>query len=284
MLRSSATFCVALTLLLAAAPEDDKALLRAIVEAHNRERAAKKLPPLSVEPKLALVAQGHASDMAFHQKMTHDGSDGSSPFDRIKRSGYNYKTAAENVAEGWRTVDQLMKGWMNSPRHRDNILGNFSQIGIALARDEDGKPYYSAEFATPEPEFDPENASDDLLPRINKERASKKKPPFKSNLKLKNAASRIARSFAKVDALDLEKAPESDLVKNLKTAGYKYQRVAETAAAGPLTAEDALMHWMENDDARGHILGEFSQIGIGCSRAESGTPYWCLIFASPAAR
>ena len=61
--------------------------------------------PLTLDPKLTAAAQAHADDMAAHQKMTHDGSDGSTPSDRIKRQGYQFQNEGENVAEGYRTVE-----------------------------------------------------------------------------------------------------------------------------------------------------------------------------------
>ena len=82
-------------------------------------------------------------------KMTHKGSDGSSSIHRIVAKGYNYRRAGENVAAGYFTVDGLMKGWMDSPPHKRNILGSFSQIGVACATGENGKRYWCVTFGLP---------------------------------------------------------------------------------------------------------------------------------------
>src|SRR5262245_44313785 len=80
-------------------PELDLASLRAQVrEAHNRIRAGAKLPPLTVSEKLQAAAQSHAQDMAARRTMSHVGTRRSSPFDRIKSLGYQYRRAGENVA------------------------------------------------------------------------------------------------------------------------------------------------------------------------------------------
>jgi uncharacterized protein YkwD len=42
-----------------------------------------------------------------------------------------------------------MKGWMDSPPHKRNILGSFSQIGVACATAEDGKRYWCVTFGLP---------------------------------------------------------------------------------------------------------------------------------------
>ncbi len=44
---------------------------------------------------------------------------------------------------------RLMKGWMESPPHKRNILGSFSQIGVAYATAEDGKRYWCVTFGLP---------------------------------------------------------------------------------------------------------------------------------------
>jgi uncharacterized protein YkwD len=128
---------------------DSKAACEAVVKAHNRERAEAKLPALEVSSKLQAAAERHAKDMAAHGKMTHKGSDGSSSIHRIVAKGYNYRRAGENIAAGHFTVDALMKGWMESPHHKRNILGSFSQIGVACATGEDGKRYWCVTFGLP---------------------------------------------------------------------------------------------------------------------------------------
>jgi len=120
-----------------------------LVEAHNRERARKRLPPLVPGSALNVAAQLHAADMAARRRMSHRGGDGSSPFRRIERAGYVYSTAGENIAAGQRTTGEVMADWMRSPGHRRNVLGNFSEIGVAYATDRNGTPYWCVTFGTP---------------------------------------------------------------------------------------------------------------------------------------
>ena len=121
----------------------------AVVEAHNRERKEAGLPPVKANAKLQAAAQAHARDMAEHEKMDHKGSDGSTPFRRIERQGYRYRRAGENIAYGQPDVEGVMKVWMNSPPHKKNILGGFSQIGVGYATAEDGTPYWCVTFGFP---------------------------------------------------------------------------------------------------------------------------------------
>jgi uncharacterized protein YkwD len=128
---------------------DPKTACADVVKAHNRMRADAKLPALAVSAKLREAARQHAQDMAAHGKMSHKGSDGSSAIDRISAQGYQYRRAGENIAVGHFTTDELMKGWMNSPPHKRNILGSFSQIGVAYATAENGKRYWCVTFGLP---------------------------------------------------------------------------------------------------------------------------------------
>jgi uncharacterized protein YkwD len=120
-----------------------------VVIAHNKIRAEKKLPALALSPKLRAAAEAHARDMAEHGKMTHKGSDGSNPLDRIVAQGYKYRRAGENVAVGYFTTERLMKGWMDSQHHKKNIFGSYSQIGVACATGADGKRYWCVTFGLP---------------------------------------------------------------------------------------------------------------------------------------
>jgi uncharacterized protein YkwD len=130
-------------------PEELEEVRAQIVEAHNTIRGEAKLKKLAVNRKLTAAAQAHAEDMAARRKMTHTGGDGSSPAERVKARGYRYFRTGENVAAGLMSVDKVMKGWMDSPAHKRNILGGFSEIGVGCAIDQDGKRYWCVTFGLP---------------------------------------------------------------------------------------------------------------------------------------
>jgi uncharacterized protein YkwD len=105
------------------------------VELVNAERAKVGCSPLTVNAKLTQAAQAHSEDMAAHQNMSHTGSDGSAPGDRITGAGYVWSSYGENVAYGYATPEQVMAGWMASPGHKENILNcSFKEIGVGLAQ------------------------------------------------------------------------------------------------------------------------------------------------------
>ncbi|MGW5124066.1 CAP domain-containing protein [Streptomyces sp. NPDC004069] len=106
-----------------------------IVELVNSERAKVGCSALTVNDKLAKAAQAHSEDMATQQNMSHTGSDGSNPGDRITQAGYSWQSYGENVAYGYATPEQVMAGWMSSAGHKANILNcSFKEIGVGLAQ------------------------------------------------------------------------------------------------------------------------------------------------------
>ncbi|WP_030339785.1 CAP domain-containing protein [Streptomyces sp. NRRL S-1022] len=112
----------------------------------NAERGKAGCQALTLNPVLTKAAQAHSEDMAAHQNMSHTGSDGSAPGDRITRAGYAWSSYGENVAYGYGTAGQVMAAWMSSPGHRANILNcGFKEIGVGLAQP---GSYWTQDFGT----------------------------------------------------------------------------------------------------------------------------------------
>ena len=75
--------------------------LQQVVDLTNQRRAEHGLGALAVHAVLNTAAQGHSQDQAARDTMSHTGSDGSNPGDRIARAGYRFSAWAENVAMGY---------------------------------------------------------------------------------------------------------------------------------------------------------------------------------------
>ena len=136
----------------------------------NRERESRGIPGLSYEHHLAFIARGHSRDMAHHNYLGHVNGQGESPTDRARRKGYrftdgNYIGIGENCQQLWNVgqdrsgktyrknphqlANEAVRGWMNSPGHRSNILNsNYKVEGIGFARSKKhrGKVYFAQKF------------------------------------------------------------------------------------------------------------------------------------------
>ncbi len=118
-----------------------------ILDMTNKERAAKDLPPLKLNSTLVKTARAHSENMAKQGKMEHN-LDGKTPGQRVLAAGYDYESVRENIAAGenWPTSD-VMKGWMESKPHRENILAkDIDEIGIGVVSDGKGKLFYTQDF------------------------------------------------------------------------------------------------------------------------------------------
>jgi uncharacterized protein YkwD len=125
---------------------------QAIVNATNQVRAQNGLPPLKVSPKLVQAAHIHAGDMARLGDMAHDlpGVAQATLLDRAKYVGYNFSWLGENIAFNYPDTASVMSAWMSSDGHRANILSsNYTEIGVGIATDVRGQPYYCVDFGKP---------------------------------------------------------------------------------------------------------------------------------------
>jgi uncharacterized protein YkwD len=109
-------------------------------------------PPLTLSSTLASVASGHAADMAEHDYFEHEDLGGHSPADRVRAVGYREKLVGENIAYGPESVEDVVKGWLDSPGHCANIMDpRFEQMGFAYATGRGSRPglYWVQVFAEP---------------------------------------------------------------------------------------------------------------------------------------
>jgi len=114
----------------------------------NKERTKRGLSPLGLNDLLTAAAQGHSNDQARYRRMSHSGSDGSTPGQRADRQKYPWVAVGENVAYGYDDEEQVMVAWMNSQGHKENILNpKYFEFGSAVSYNKD-VPYYSQEFGS----------------------------------------------------------------------------------------------------------------------------------------
>lgn len=107
-------------------------------------------PALQLNPLLTLAAQAHAQDMLRFNYFDHVGHDGSTPAQRVAASGYEFRLVGENLAIGPETPQDVVRGWLESPGHCQNIMDpRFVESGIAFAATRSGAPriYWAQEFA-----------------------------------------------------------------------------------------------------------------------------------------
>jgi uncharacterized protein YkwD len=255
-----------------------------LLAAHNKVRAEEKRPPLKLNSRLTDAARSHARDMAEHEHLTHDGSDGSDPAKRVKRAGYVYRAIGENVAAGEDTVAEAMRSWIESPPHRENILGDFTEMGGAVAKGQDGRSYWCVDFGRPIPPVDPEKSPRELIAALNRARSDAKKRPLKPDAHLVRVAAGFAREAAARKSLDIEGREGQSPFDVLKREGYRSRRLGATAAFGEGDPGKVVAAWLQEPRDRDSLLSGFDRVGVGVATDSEGVPYWVVLLAQGATR
>ncbi|MFA9428753.1 S-layer homology domain-containing protein [Egicoccus sp. AB-alg2] len=138
-----------------AVPERTSAEAKAearLVAAHNEARRDRSRPALVVRGDLREAARGWSDQMARTGAFRHNPS--------VSHQICCWRTWGENIAwagpvdaiGGWRpTADRIMRGWLESPGHRDNLLStSFTEVGIGVTIADNGRMYATAVFRRPD--------------------------------------------------------------------------------------------------------------------------------------
>ena len=105
-----------------------------LVKQSNAIREQFNADPLNANPQLMSAAQAKAEHMAKNRYFAHFAPDGTTPWQFFKEQGYSYKIAGENLAITNEDEDAVIKGWLESPTHKENLINTaYSDIGIGIA-------------------------------------------------------------------------------------------------------------------------------------------------------
>ena len=96
----------------------------------NAERTKAGKQPFTTSETLRSSACTKADHMLSQDYWAHTSPDGVTPWSFIEKAGYRYTTAGENLAKSYPDDASLVAAWMNSPSHRENVLGDFKEQGI----------------------------------------------------------------------------------------------------------------------------------------------------------
>lgn len=102
----------------------------------NRTRREHGLPPMRWTQLLTEASRRFSEDATRNQLCGHFDSQGRDPFERAQEVGYPGKQVFENVFCGYmapeQAVDNHPNSWMESPRHRENLLQEgMCEVGTA---------------------------------------------------------------------------------------------------------------------------------------------------------
>lgn len=104
-----------------------------LLDKTNSMREDTGLNTLVLNEKLSQAAHEKALHMFENDYWAHVSPEGVEPWDFILGVDYDYIYAGENLAKNFSSSSDVVKAWMESPTHRDNILNrNYKEIGFAV--------------------------------------------------------------------------------------------------------------------------------------------------------
>lgn len=124
---------------------NDNSFASQVIDLVNQERAKEGLPALKYNEKVANAALVRAKET--ETLFDHTRPNGSSFSTALTENGVVFNGAGENIAYGQKSPEEVMKGWMNSPGHRANIMNkNFTTIGVGYYQNANGVKYWTQLF------------------------------------------------------------------------------------------------------------------------------------------
>ena len=122
----------------------------AMIEMTNAFRLENKLGKVRFSTALTRTARTYAAFLAKNNVFSHT-ADNRGVGDRAAASGYEWCTIGENLAmnldsRGFETralARETVEGWINSPGHRENLLGeHYTDVGVGVVQAPDSNPKY----------------------------------------------------------------------------------------------------------------------------------------------
>lgn len=112
----------------------------------NQDRKNNGLSALTLDPELCRIARIKSEDMRDNGYFAHESPTYGRVGEMLKRFGYGYSAAGENIAH-YANVDKAQAAFMSSSGHRANVLSSaWTKAGIGICYDRNGYIYATQIF------------------------------------------------------------------------------------------------------------------------------------------
>jgi uncharacterized protein YkwD len=126
-------------------PNHGLSIEEAILIDVNIYRKKHHLTPLTMNAQISKQAHIHSQNMAQH-KLPFGHTNFLNRIKVLRKEIKNSGAGAENVAFNYKDAHDVVKNWLLSPGHKKNIVGNYNLTGIGVARNAQGKIYFTQMF------------------------------------------------------------------------------------------------------------------------------------------
>lgn len=261
-------------------PTRTEEVARAFLAAINEIRQGDQSPPLQFSEPLSQAAR-ILLDKALIESVTNAFDAGARlTREDLRNSGYEPSQFADGLASSTRGPAEIVTFWRQAdPKSLDNFLdAGLSDFGLATET-RGTQSVYALVAATSQSEInrpiieqlsDLETVRQQLLDRVNEERASRHRGPLRPSRALDLAAQTYAERMMREEFYG-HISPRGDTVlERVQASGYEPELTGENLASGQPTADQAMANWMASKGHRDNILDHrFQDIGFGVSAVES---------------
>lgn len=251
-----------------------------ILELINQHRDSKGLNPLVLNTTILKEAKRHCEHMALGiVAIGHEGFD-----QRAKRllRELDGHAVAENIASGGDSPQEVVKNWLQSDTHRQNIEGGFNQTAVAIERDKKGQLIYLQLFIATQktPDLDAlintEEIAVQLFQLINQYRQKVGLSLLEQSSVLKTIALEHSMAMASGQSAFGHDGFEARASKALEQLTGK--SIAENVANGNVSPQKIVEGWLLSDGHRKNIEGDFTSTGIGVEKQANGNLFYTQLF------
>lgn len=232
----------------------------------NDFRAQHGLRPLRMEARLALLARDQARDMLVRRSLDTNSETGHSLERRLRRAGYAYRQAAQQVAMGFPDGQAVIAMWMGRQDSREVLLNRDLReagIGYAARGNDTIDHFWVITLADPTAPV-AGNWRREILRFVNQFRARYSLAPLSLDPVLNVAAQRHSDDMAERDFFDHVTPTGSTVGDRATRAGYQWQRVLENLAAGQESPREVVEGWIKSPPHRKALMArDIDDAGIG---------------------
>jgi len=251
--------------------------------------------PLRRDERLEVAAQRHALDMASNlRRVTHEGSDASSPQGRAHAAGYPAFVGENAGARA--DIPAMIANWMESPGHCRGLMNPlYEDMGAACAKNKNSDPYGYWSFLGGYGEVKGENCgienfANSMLEAINQTRAQPQicgeksmsaVSPVRWNAILEAGAKEHAADMASRDKLSFYEN-DTEYFSRLERLGYPGD-LRESVSQGARQVPDAVRSFLNYPSNCENIMNPaHREMGAACAN-RNGDPlhnYWSFMGGS----
>ncbi|MEB3341193.1 CAP domain-containing protein [Okeania sp.] len=266
----------------AAVPQDINQLEQSVFAQINQYRKSQSLPPLQWDNTIAQQAKIHAQQMANGE--TTFSHDGFQQRVEIIKQKIPYGGGAENIAQnmGYSNPGEVaVEGWIKSPGHHQNIVGDYDLTGIGIAQNSQGTYYLNQLFIKTRASLNINinQLEKSVFAQINQYRKSQSLPP----LKWDNTIAQQAKIHAQQMANGETTFSHDGFQQRVEIVKQKipYQGAGENIANNlgyNNPGEVAVEGWIKSPGHHQNIVGNYDLTGIGIAQNSEGTYYLNQLF------